>query len=78
MVSEKRVLRRVLELYRLDVTGGWRKLHTAKKFVICQTLFRSKIRKMMGESRHVACFGETRHAHRILVREPEEKGILRK
>ena len=32
----------------------------------------------MGESRHVACLGEMRHAHRILVREPEEKGILRK
>jgi len=28
MVSEKGVLRRVLELYRLDVTGGWRKLHS--------------------------------------------------
>jgi len=28
MVSEKSVLRRVLELYRLDVTGGWRKLHS--------------------------------------------------
>jgi hypothetical protein len=48
MVSEKSVLRRVLELYRLDVTGGWRKLHTAKKLVICQTLLWSKITKMMG------------------------------
>jgi len=28
MVSDKGVLRRVQELYRLDVTGGWRKLHS--------------------------------------------------
>ena len=32
----------------------------------------------MGESRHVACWGEMRHAHRILVWEHEEKGRLRK
>jgi hypothetical protein len=28
MVSEKGVLRRLLKLYRLDVTGGWRKLRS--------------------------------------------------
>jgi hypothetical protein len=28
MISEKGVLRRALELYRLDVRGGWKKLHS--------------------------------------------------
>jgi hypothetical protein len=28
MISEKWVLRRVLDLYRMNVTGGWIKLHS--------------------------------------------------
>jgi hypothetical protein len=77
-VFENRVLRRIFEPRRDEVTGDWRKLHNEE----LHNLYSSpNIIRMMKSMRmrwagHVAQMGETRNAYRILVGKPEEKRPL--
>jgi hypothetical protein len=77
-VFENRVLRRIFEPRRDEVTRDWRKLHSVK----LHSLYSSPNIIKMIKSRtmiwagHVARMGETRNAYKILVGKPEGKKPL--
>jgi len=77
-VFENRVLRRICEPKREEVTGEWRKLHNEE----LNDLYSStnivrviKSRKMRWAG-HVARMGEKRGLYRVLVGKPEGKRPL--
>ena len=77
-VFENRVLRRVFGPKRDEVTGEWRKLHNEELrdlYSLLDIVRVVKLRRMkwMG---HVACMGEGRGVHRVLVGKPEGKRPL--
>jgi hypothetical protein len=72
-VFENRVLRRIFESKRDEVTGGWRKL---RKTVLCNlysssNIYRIITLRIMGWTEHVAGIGAKRTAYRLLVGIPE-------
>jgi hypothetical protein len=69
---ENRVLRRILGPKKNEVTGEWRKLHNEElKDVYCSpnTVLVIISRKMRW-TWHVACMGDERGVHRVLVGKP--------
>jgi hypothetical protein len=75
---ENRVLRRVFGPKRDKVTGEWRKLH---KEELSDLYFLPNIVRVVTSRRirwagHVACMGEGRCVHRVLVEKPEGKRPL--
>jgi hypothetical protein len=72
-VFENRVLRRIFELKRDEVTSGWRKLHNEEP----HSLYSSPNKIRMIKSRrmrwagYVARMGEKRNTYRILVGKPQ-------
>jgi hypothetical protein len=77
-VFENRVLRRIFEPKRNEVTGGWRKLHNEE----LRDLYSSPIIIRMIRSRkmrwagHAARIEGKRNAYRILVGKPEGRTPL--
>jgi hypothetical protein len=75
---ENRVLRRIFEPKRDDMTGVWKKdeelhnLYSSPNIITCRMI---KSRRMRWTG-HVARMGEMRHAYRILVGKPEGKRPL--
>jgi hypothetical protein len=67
-VFENRVLSRIFEPKRDEVTGGWRKLHHEElhNLYTSPNIIRIKSRRMRW-AMHVARMGEKRNAYRILV-----------
>jgi len=57
------------------VAGGWRRLHNEelRKLYVSQNIIRVTRSRRIRRVEHVACMGETRHAYKILVGEPEWK-----
>jgi hypothetical protein len=77
-VFENRVLRRVLGPKRDEVTGEWRKLHNEEindLYSLPNIVQVVKSRRMRWAG-HVACMGEGRGVHRVLVGKPEERRPL--
>jgi hypothetical protein len=71
-VCENRVLRRIFGPKRDEVTGEWRKLHNEELNDLCclPITFRViKSRRMRWPGR-VACVGQRRGIHRILIEKP--------
>jgi hypothetical protein len=69
---ENRVLRRMFDLKREEVAGGWRTLHNEELhnlYASPNTTRVIKIGKM--RCRHVARMGEMRNVYNILVGKPE-------
>jgi hypothetical protein len=68
-VFENRVLRRIFELKRDEVIGGWRKLHNEElhKLYYSPSIIRVVKSRRMRYVGHVARIREKRNAHRILV-----------
>jgi hypothetical protein len=71
-------LRRVFGLKRNEVTGEWRKLHNEelsdlKSLPNILRVVKSRRMRWVG---HVACMGEGRALHRVLVGKPEGKRPL--
>jgi len=74
-VFENRVLRRVFGPKRDEVTGEWRKLHNGEfsdRYSLLNIVRVVKSRRMRWVG-HVACMGEERGVHRVLVGKPEGK-----
>jgi hypothetical protein len=75
---ENRVLRRIFEPKRDEVTGGWRELHNEELHNLYSSpniirMFKSRRMRWAG---HVERMGEKRNAYRILVGKPEGKRLL--
>ena len=76
---ENRVLRRVFGPKRDEVTGEWRKLHNEEELRDLYSLpniVRVVKSRRMRWAGHVACMGEGRGVHRVLVGKPEGKRPL--
>jgi hypothetical protein len=76
-VFENRVLRRIFEPRRDEVTGDWRKLHNEDPHNLYSSpnIIRMIKSRRMRWTGHVARMGET-NAYRILVGKPEGKRSL--
>jgi hypothetical protein len=77
MVLEKRVLRRIFGPKR-EEDGSWRKLHNDELHGLYSSpntvrVIKSRRMRWVG---YVACMGEGRGVHRVLVGRPEEKRRL--
>ena len=75
---ENRVLKRVFEYKRDEVTGEWRKLHNEELrdlYSLPNIVRVVKLRRMRWAG-HVARMGEGRGAQRVLVGKPEGKRPL--
>jgi hypothetical protein len=74
-VFENRVLRRVFEPKRDEVTGEWRKLHKEelRDLYSLPNIVRVVKSIRMWWAGHVARMGEGRGVHRVLVGKPEGK-----
>ena len=76
-VFENRVLRRVFGSKRDEVTGEWRKLHNEElNDLYLPNIVRVVKLRRMGWAGHVACMGEDRGVHRMLVGKTEGKRPL--
>jgi hypothetical protein len=77
-VFENRVLRRVFEPKRDEVTGEWRKLHNEELNVLYSlpNIVRVVKSRRMRWAGHVARMGEDRGVHRVLLGKPEGKRPL--
>ena len=77
-VFENRVLRRVFGPKRDEVTGEWRKLHNEELSDLYSLLNIVRVVKSrrMRWAGHVACMGEGRGVHRVMVGKPEGKRPL--
>jgi hypothetical protein len=72
---ENRVLRRVFGPKRDELAGEWRKLHNEElnDLYSLPNIARVVKSRRMRWARHVACMGEDRGVHRVLVGRPEGK-----
>jgi hypothetical protein len=77
-VSENRVLRRIFDPKRDEVTGDWRKLHNEElhNFYSSPNIIRMIKSRRMKWAGHVARMEEKRNAYRKLVGNPEGKKPL--
>jgi len=77
-VIENRMLRRVFGPKRDKVTGEWRKLHNEElsDLYSLPNIVRVVKSRRMRWAGHVACMGEGRGVHRVLVEKPEGKRSL--
>jgi hypothetical protein len=77
-VFENRVLRRVFGPKRDEVTGEWRKLHNEElnDLYSLPNIVRVVKSRRMRWAGHVACMGEDRGVHRVLVGKPVGKRPL--
>jgi hypothetical protein len=77
-VFENRVVTRMFGNKRDGVTGEWRKLYNGEPHNLYPSpviILQIKSRRMRWAG-HVACMGEGRNVHRVLVRKPEGKRPL--
>jgi hypothetical protein len=74
-VFENRVLSRVYGPKRDEVTGDWRKLHNEELngLYSLPSIVRVVKPRRMRWAGHVACMGEERGVHRMLIGKPEGK-----
>jgi hypothetical protein len=77
-VFENKVLKRIFEPKRDEVTGGWRQLHNEElhDLYFSPSIIRIIKSRRMKWAGHVARMGETRNAYRLLVGKPEGKRPL--
>jgi hypothetical protein len=74
-VFENRVLRRIFESKRDEVTGEWRKIHFEKcnNLYSLPNIFRVITLKIMIWAGHVARIGKSRAVYRVLVEKTDGK-----
>jgi hypothetical protein len=72
-VFENRVLRRIFEPKRDEVTGEWRKLHNEELHILYSSNIRQIKSMIMRWAGHVARMVEERNVYRVLMGKPEGK-----
>jgi hypothetical protein len=79
-VFKNKVLRRIFEPKRDEVTGEWRKMHNEELHdsYFSPSIIRMIMSRMMTWAGHIARMGEKRNAYRLLVRKPEGKRPIEK
>ncbi|KAJ4450856.1 hypothetical protein ANN_02287 [Periplaneta americana] len=77
-VFENKVLRKIFEAKRDEVTGEWRKLHNAQLHALYSSpdIIRNIKSRRLRWAGHVARMGESRNAYRVLVGRPAGKRPL--
>jgi hypothetical protein len=77
-VFDNRVLRRIFEPKRDEVTGEWRKLHNEELHNLYSSadIIRQDKSRRMRWAGHVARMGEERKVYKVLVGKPEGKRQL--
>jgi hypothetical protein len=77
-VFENKVLRRIFEPKRDEVTGEWRKLHNEELHDLYSSpsIIRIIKSRRMRWAGHVARMGEKRNAYKLLVGKPKGKSPL--
>ncbi|KAJ4441837.1 hypothetical protein ANN_11696, partial [Periplaneta americana] len=76
-VFENKVLRKIFGAKRDEVTGEWRKLHSAEMHALYSSpeiIWNLKSRRLRWAG-HVARMGESRNTYRVLAGSPEEKTV---
>jgi hypothetical protein len=76
-VYENRALKRMFDLNRRRVRGGWLKLHNAELRKLCCSSDVTGVFKRMRYPGKEASAGKKRNAHRTVVRKSDEMGPLR-
>ena len=78
VITLNRVLKRVFRPKRNEVTGEWRKLHNEELSGLYSlpSIVREVKSRRMKWAGQVACIGEGRGVHRVLVGKPEGKRPL--
>ncbi|KAJ4439164.1 hypothetical protein ANN_15121 [Periplaneta americana] len=76
-VFENKVLRKIFEAKRDEVTGEWRKLHNAELHALYSSpdVIRNIKSRRLRWAGHVARMGESGNAYRVLVGRPEGKNL---
>ncbi|KAJ4429870.1 hypothetical protein ANN_22074 [Periplaneta americana] len=77
-IFENKVLRKIFEANRDEITGEWRKLHNAELHALYSSpdIIRNIKSRRLRWAGHVASMGESRNAYRMLVGRPEGKRPL--
>jgi hypothetical protein len=77
-VFENRVLRRIFEPKRDELTGEWRKLHSEELHILYSspTIIRQMKSRGMRWAGHVARMREERNVYKVLMGNPEGKRPL--
>jgi hypothetical protein len=79
-VFENKVLRRIFEPRRNEVTGEWRRLHNKELYALYSStniIWMIKSRRLRW-ARHITRMGESRGAYSVLVGKPERRRPLRR
>jgi hypothetical protein len=79
-VFENKVLRRIFEPKRDEVTGEWSKLHSEELHILCSSpnIIKQVKSRQMRWAKHVARMGEEIKVYKVLVGKPEGKRPLRR
>ena len=77
-VFENKVLRKIFEAKKDEITGEWRKLHNAELHALYSlpNIIRSLKSRRLRWAGHVARMEQSRNAYRVLVGKPEGKRPL--
>jgi hypothetical protein len=77
-VFENKMLRRRFGPKSADVTGEWRRLHSEELYALSSSpnIIRVTQSRRLRRTGHVACMGERKGAHMILVGKPDRRRPL--
>ena len=77
-VFENKVLRKIFEAKKDEITGEWRKLHNAELHALYSSpnIIRSLKSRRLRWTGHVARMEQSRNAYRVLVGKPDGKRPL--
>jgi hypothetical protein len=72
------VLRRIFGLRKIEMIGGWRKMHNEELYNLCSSpnIIRMMKSRGMKWERHVSCMGGKRNVQMISVGKPEGRRQL--
>jgi hypothetical protein len=72
---ERRMLREIFEPKRDGIMEGWRNFHSDElhRFYFSRDIIKTKKSERKKWTGNLACMGEKKSAHRVLVGKPERK-----